>query len=61
MSNVIWQCVSQMLRCLAMISLSAEEDLSLVNQRLGWEAHNFDKNIKYNIVVSKAMKYSLIR
>ena len=41
-----------------MISLSVEEDFSLVEQRLGWEAHSADTNIKYNIVPSKARKYS---
>ena len=41
-----------------MISLSAEEDFRLVDQRLGCEAHSFDTNIKYNIVPSKARKYS---
>ena len=40
------------------IPLIAEEDFSLVDQRLGWEAHSFEKNIKYINVASKARKYS---
>ena len=59
LSNVIERCVFQMLRCLVMISLIAEEDYSLVDQRLGWEAHSFDINIKHNIVPSKTSQYVL--